>query len=140
MPFSSEIDHMHVTGRSCDITSRRTRTVQMQKERYLTVLVPREGYRPAEPEMEILGGQEGLYDNALMGILQNCGKLPPFMDAIFSFLARRTDFYIIMQHERARMGFPPGVAESMVMQVSGFYLQLALCTRPRPHQGHLSPK
>ena len=93
----------------------------MQKERYIAVSVPREGYRPAEPsDMDILGGQEGLYDNALMGILQNCGKLPPFMDAVFSFLARRTDFYIIMQHERARMGFPPGVAEAMVMQVTDF--------------------
>ncbi len=63
-------------------------------------------------------GQEGMYDGALMGILQNCGKLQPFLDAVFSFLARRTDFYIIMQHERAKMGFAPGVAESMVLHVS----------------------
>jgi len=67
--------------------------------------------------MEILGGQEGMYDNALMGILHSCGKLQPFLDSIFSFLARRTDFYIIMQHDRAKMGFFPGVAESMVMTV-----------------------
>ena len=62
-------------------------------------------------------GNQALYDNALMGILQNCGKLPPFLDAVFSFLARRTDFYVLMKHERAKMGFPPGVAESMVLQV-----------------------
>lgn len=71
-------------------------------------------------EMEALlplGGQEGMYDNALMGILQSCGKLQPFLDAVFSFLARRTDFYIIMQHDRAKMGFPPGVSEGMVIQV-----------------------
>jgi hypothetical protein len=61
-------------------------------------------------------GNQALYDNALMGILQNCGKLPPFLDAVFSFLARRTDFYVLMKHERAKMGFPPGVAESMVLQ------------------------
>lgn len=67
--------------------------------------------------MDVLSGQEGLYDNALMGILQNCGKLQPFLDAIFSFLSRRTDFYIIMQHPQAKMGFPPGVAEAMVQQV-----------------------
>ena len=62
-------------------------------------------------------GNQALYDNALMGILQSCGKLPPFLDAVFSFLARRTDFYVLMKHERAKMGFPPGVAESMVLQV-----------------------
>lgn len=65
-----------------------------------------------------LAGQKGIYDHALMAILQNCVKLPNFLDAIFSFLARRTDFYVIMHHERARMGFPPGVAESMVVNVS----------------------
>ena len=62
-------------------------------------------------------GSQILYDNALMGVLQNCGKLQPFLDAIFCFLARRTDFYIIMKHERAKMGFPPGAAENMVHQV-----------------------
>jgi len=65
-----------------------------------------------------LRGQPTIYDDALMGILQNCGKLQPFLDAVFSFLARRTDFYILMHHDKAKMGFPPGVAESMVMQVS----------------------
>ena len=64
-----------------------------------------------------LGYQTGVYDSALMGILQDCVKLPQFLDAIFSFLARRTDFYLIMEHEKAKMGFPPGVAESMVIQV-----------------------
>ena len=64
-----------------------------------------------------LGYQTGVYDSALMGILQDCVKLPQFLDAMFSFLARRTDFYIIMEHEKAKMGFPQGVAESMVIQV-----------------------
>ena len=65
------------------------------------------------------GPQHGAYDNALMGILHDCGKLQPFLDAVFSFLARRTDFYLLMQHEKAKMGFPPGVAETMVVQVRG---------------------
>ena len=77
--------------------------------------------------MDILSGQEGLYDNALMGILQSCGKLQPFLDAIFSFLSRRTDFYIIMQHPQAKMGFPPGVAEAMVQQV-----RPSVCSLVRP--------
>ena len=73
--------------------------------------------------VEPLLGQEGIYDGALMGILQSCGKLQPFLDSVFCFLARRTDFYIIMQHERAKMGFPPGVAEGMVIQVCQYYLK-----------------
>ena len=64
-----------------------------------------------------LGYQTGVYDSALLGILQDCVKLPQFLDAIFSFLARRTDFYVIMEHEKAKMGFPLGVAENMVLQV-----------------------
>lgn len=74
-----------------------------------------------------LGYQTGVYDSALMGILQDCVKLPQFLDAVFSFLSRRTDFYVIMEHERAKMGFPPGVAENMVLQVS---LQVIVCTLP----------
>jgi hypothetical protein len=65
-----------------------------------------------------LGYQTGVYDSPLLGILQDCVKLPQFLDTIFSFLARRTDFYVIMQHEKAKMGFPLGVAENMVLQVS----------------------
>lgn len=64
-----------------------------------------------------LEGENEMYDSALMGILQRCGKLQPFLDSVFSFLARRTDFFIIMKHERAKMGFLPGVAENMVVQV-----------------------
>jgi len=64
-----------------------------------------------------LGHQRGLYDNALMGILQDCVKLPQFLDAVFSFLARRTDFYVILGPEQKKMGFPLGAAETMVMEV-----------------------
>ena len=65
-----------------------------------------------------LTGPPSIYDNALMGILQDCTKLPMFLDAVFSFLARRTDFYILLTSEQTKMGFPQGVAESMVLQVS----------------------
>ena len=65
-----------------------------------------------------LNGPPSIYDNALLGILQDCAKLPAFLDAMFSFLARRTDFYIILTAEQTKMGFPPGVAEGMVHQVA----------------------
>lgn len=81
-----------------------------------------------------LGYQTGVYDAALMGILQDCVKLPQFLDAIFSFLARRTDFYIIMDHEKAKMGFPVGVAEGMVKEVGHQLeiIQLHLLVNPTP--------
>ena len=65
-----------------------------------------------------LWGEEGMFDGALMGILQQCGKIQPFLECVFSFLSRRTDFYILMEHEKAKMGFPQGVSLNMVMQVS----------------------
>ncbi len=61
----------------------------------------------------------GKYDSALMSILQDCVKLPTFMDAIFSFLARRTDFYILMEpgDTSAKMGFVEKESEAMVISV-----------------------
>lgn len=73
-----------------------------------------------------LGYQSGVYDAALMGILQDCVKLPQFLDTVFSFLARRTDFYVIMEHEKAKMGFVPGVAEGMVLQVPRATIRLTM--------------
>lgn len=73
-----------------------------------------------------LGHQVGLYDSALLGILQDCVKVPQFLDAVFSFLARRTDFYIIMKEEKAKMGFPQGVAESMVIQVYSVPIEVSI--------------
>jgi len=58
------------------------------------------------------------YDNALLGILQNEAGLEQFLDVMFGFLGRRTDFYHIMTEPKQRYGFPPGVAEKMVMNVS----------------------
>ena len=48
-----------------------------------------------------------------MGILQNETRIEPFMDAIFSFLHRKTDFFRTLTEE-SKVGFPPGVAENML--------------------------
>ncbi|CAH8584292.1 unnamed protein product [Schistosoma turkestanicum] len=56
------------------------------------------------------------YDNALLGILQNEGKLEKFLDVIFGFLMRRTDFYYIMTPEKKNIGFPPGVSIEMILK------------------------
>uniref|UniRef100_H2Y4A2 CS domain-containing protein n=1 Tax=Ciona savignyi TaxID=51511 RepID=H2Y4A2_CIOSA len=55
------------------------------------------------------------YDNALLGILQNEGNLEQFLDVIFGFLCRRTDFFRTMQDPKQKYGFPPGVAEKIIL-------------------------
>lgn len=54
------------------------------------------------------------YDAALLAILQSEGKIQPFLDVIFGFLFRRTDFYKILENETGKVGFPVGVAEKLI--------------------------
>lgn len=53
------------------------------------------------------------YDQAFLGILQNETRIEPFVDAVFSFLYRKTDFYRTLTEE-SKVGFPSGVAENML--------------------------
>ncbi|KAA3674537.1 uncharacterized protein DEA37_0005533, partial [Paragonimus westermani] len=61
---------------------------------------------------------EAKYDSALLGILQHEGKIEKFLDVVFGFLMRRTDFYHIMTPDQKKLGFPPGVSLRMVVRVS----------------------
>lgn len=61
--------------------------------------------------------EDGKYDAAFMSVLQDVGQIQPFLDAVFSFLGRRTDFYLALA-DNGRFGFAPGVAENIVKQVS----------------------
>lgn len=63
-------------------------------------------------------GEEGKYDAAFMSVLQDVGQIQPFLEAVFSFLGRRTDFYLALS-ENGKFGFAPGVAENVVKKVSG---------------------
>ena len=63
-------------------------------------------------------------DNLLSQLLQSSGSHPKFLDTVFSFLQRRTDFYVVDDVENfkngtARMGFPPGRAAEMVKDSMG---------------------
>uniref|UniRef100_A0A5F8G8Q5 NudC domain-containing protein 3 n=1 Tax=Monodelphis domestica TaxID=13616 RepID=A0A5F8G8Q5_MONDO len=62
-------------------------------------------------------GAAELYDQALLGILQHVGNVQDFLRVLFGFLYRKTDFYRLLRHSADRMGFPPGVAQAMVLQV-----------------------
>ncbi|XP_053607783.1 nudC domain-containing protein 3 [Plodia interpunctella] len=57
------------------------------------------------------------YDDVLASILVNEKSILGFLSAIFNFLARRTDFYIVPDGPYENIGFPPGVAEELVMKV-----------------------
>ncbi|RUS89812.1 hypothetical protein EGW08_002424 [Elysia chlorotica] len=60
---------------------------------------------------------EEKYDSALLGILQNEGQVAPFLDAIIGFLYRRTDYFRIMKTDSDKLGFPPGVALKLLVNI-----------------------
>ncbi|XP_040201955.1 nudC domain-containing protein 3 [Rana temporaria] len=66
------------------------------------------------------------YDNALLGILQHVGNIQEFLNVYFGFLYRKTDFYRVLLSPQERMGFPPGVAQSMVLQTFKNHERLAM--------------
>ncbi|ESP03847.1 hypothetical protein LOTGIDRAFT_110519 [Lottia gigantea] len=64
-----------------------------------------------------MAGSVDQYDAALLGILQNEGNISNFLQVMFGFLFRRTDFYLIMKGENDKLGFPQGMADKLVLQV-----------------------
>ncbi|KAL7846601.1 hypothetical protein SRHO_G00215810 [Serrasalmus rhombeus] len=75
-----------------------------------------------------------LYDNALLGILQHVGNIQDFLQIFFGFLYRKTDFYRLLTSPNDRMGFPPGVAEKMVLKTFKLFEKLAVHDRERAMQ------
>ncbi|CAG5134483.1 unnamed protein product [Candidula unifasciata] len=71
------------------------------------------------------------YDGALLGILQNEGKVAPFLDVILGFLYRRTDFFRVMKTETDKLGFPPGIAHKLLENIFRKYEALALADAKR---------
>lgn len=65
------------------------------------------------------------YDHALLGILQHVGNIQDFLNVYFGFLYRKTDFYRLLMNPQDRLGFPPGVAQNMVLQTFKNYERLA---------------
>ncbi|XP_067005129.1 nudC domain-containing protein 3 [Anabrus simplex] len=57
------------------------------------------------------------YDGALLEILKGEGQLVPFLDTVFGFLYRCTDFYHIQKDPSEKLGFPPGLAREIVLKI-----------------------
>ncbi|XP_029693094.1 nudC domain-containing protein 3 isoform X6 [Takifugu rubripes] len=72
-----------------------------------------------------------MYDNALLGILQHVGNIQDFLQVFFGFLYRKTDFYRLLSSPNDKMGFPPGVAEKMVLKTFKLFEKLADHDRER---------
>jgi len=68
-----------------------------------------------------------MYDQAFLGILQSEGKIELFLDAAFSFLYRKTDFFRLLTDKSTQnLGFPPGTAGKMVEHYFAKYMKLSL--------------
>jgi hypothetical protein len=63
------------------------------------------------------GGER--FDDVLMGLAAQLGGIDPLLRTFFSFLHRKTDFYVVAdfkQTPQATMGFPRGAAERLLLQ------------------------
>ncbi|CDS37605.1 NudC domain containing protein 3 [Echinococcus multilocularis] len=77
---------------------------------YFTVVTGSKCHRVMDPR----------YDSALIGILQNEGSLEKYLEVMFGFLMRRTDFFY--EHKPGKnLGFPPGHALKMVLKAFDKY-------------------
>ncbi|XP_042200510.1 nudC domain-containing protein 3 [Callorhinchus milii] len=67
-----------------------------------------------------------MYDQALLGILQHAGRVENFLEAMFGFLYRKTDFYRLQLLREDRLGFPPGGAARIALQAFKKYEHYAI--------------
>ncbi|XP_022699565.1 nudC domain-containing protein 3-like [Varroa jacobsoni] len=65
------------------------------------------------------------YDGVLLDVLSSCGRPERFLDIVFGFLYRRTDFYRIIDSTQATKGFPPGYANKVAYQAFEKYQKRA---------------
>ncbi|XP_058050120.1 nudC domain-containing protein 3 isoform X1 [Ahaetulla prasina] len=75
--------------------------------------------------MERSGAMTDMYDQALLGVLQHVGNVQEFLNILFGFLYRKTDFYRLLMQPSDRLGFPPGVAKSMAVRAFKTFEHLA---------------
>ncbi|VDI63046.1 Hypothetical predicted protein [Mytilus galloprovincialis] len=76
------------------------------------------------------------YDNLLIGILQNEGNISGFLDAVFGFLFRRTDYFRIMKSKTDKLGFLPGTASNLMVSAFKKYEKIATGDEQKKDKGH----
>ncbi len=60
---------------------------------------------------------EGQYDDLFLGLAQRHSGIEDLLETFLSFLERKTDFFHVMTQSTEKMGFPPGVSETMMLKV-----------------------
>ena len=60
--------------------------------------------------------EQEMFDNMLMQLAARHNGIEPLLKTIFSFFQRKTDLYVVANKEQNDMGFPPGIAEKIVMK------------------------
>uniref|UniRef100_T1JKP9 CS domain-containing protein n=1 Tax=Strigamia maritima TaxID=126957 RepID=T1JKP9_STRMM len=78
-----------------------------------------------------------MYDNVLLGILQNEGKIEPFLDVVFGFLYNCTDFFRIRKNLNDKCGFLPEAAQKIAINAFRKYEKLA-AEKEKSTRGFLS--
>jgi len=68
--------------------------------------------------------KEKINENMLLAMLQSEEKIEPFIDSIFKFLYRRTDFFAIQKDPKQPYGFPNGVSKNILLKIFDKYDQL----------------
>jgi hypothetical protein len=62
-------------------------------------------------------GEDTRFDELLLNVAAQSGGIEPLLKSFFSFLHRKTDFYVVADFQsgaKVSMGFPPGGAEKIV--------------------------
>jgi hypothetical protein len=79
------------------------------------------------------------FDHFFVNITQETGGLEGLFHSMFSFLLRRTDFYVESE-PGDKMGFPPGVNEQMLLKVFNSYRNEYYKMNPQKSKQELQKK
>ena len=60
--------------------------------------------------------QQEAFDQILMQLAAQHNGIESLLKTIFSFFHRKTDLYVVANKQQNNMGFPPGVAEKLVLR------------------------
>lgn len=67
-----------------------------------------------------------LYDQMFLSVLQKEAKIELFLDSVFNFLYRKTDFFRFLTKENPSIGFRPGDANRLVEGYFTRYMQMSV--------------
>lgn len=73
---------------------------------------------------DALSEKEQRYESMFLSILQNEERIEPFLDAVFKFLYRKTDFFLLQNDPQQAYGFPDKVARQIVLKTFDKYNSL----------------